>query len=76
MTVKMVNIAAKSDSDDDDDDSDDDESDDDMEMDVSEERDVVAVSDDNSSVELTTQPSKKKKLNWNLRCTKNLVFFI
>lgn len=48
------------DSDEDDDDSD--ESDESMQMDVSEGQDAGA-SDDNSSVELVTQPSKKKKLN-------------
>lgn len=67
MTAKIVsNKSAKSDTDDDDEDSDDD-TDDGMEMDVSEERDLVAASDDSSSVELVTQPSKKKKLNWKLR---------
>ncbi|KAG4070823.1 hypothetical protein HA402_011049 [Bradysia odoriphaga] len=63
MTVKIANKSAKSDTDDDDDDDSDDDTDDGMQMDVSEERDVVAVSDDSSSVELVTQPSKKKKLN-------------
>lgn len=61
MTVKSINDSLKPDSDDDDDDSD--ESDDSMQMDVSEGQEVV-VSDDNSSVDLVTQPSKKKKLNW------------
>lgn len=60
MTVKRINNSAKMDSDDDDDDSD--ESDESMQMDLSEGQDVV-VSDDSSSVDLVTQPSKKKKLN-------------
>lgn len=60
MTVKSLIDSSKMDSDEDDDDSD--ESDESMQMDVSEGQDVGA-SDDNSSVELVTQPSKKKKLN-------------
>lgn len=59
MTVKSINDTSESDSDDDDNS---DESDESMQMDVSEGQDV-AVSDDNSSIDLVTQPSKKKKLN-------------
>lgn len=65
MTVKSIKDSTKLDGDNDDDDDDDDDSDESnesMEIDVSERQDVV-VSDDNSSVDLVTQPSKKKKLN-------------
>ncbi len=59
MTVKSIQDSSKGDSDDDDDS---DASDESMQMDVSEGNDM-GVSDDNSSVDLVTQPSKKKKLN-------------
>lgn len=57
MTVNVIKYAGKEDSDDEDSD----DSDDSMQMDVSEGRDVE--SDDNSSVDIVTQPSKKKKFN-------------
>lgn len=60
MTVKTISNAIKSDSDDDDDDEDSAESDESMQVDPMQD---VAVSDDNSSIDLVTQPSKKKKLN-------------
>lgn len=61
MTVKSINNSSRMGSDDDDDD-DSDDSGESMQMDVSEGQDG-GVSEDNSSVDLVTQPSKKKKLN-------------
>lgn len=61
MTVKSIKNSSKLDSDDDDDD-DFDESDESMQVDLTEDG-AASVSDDNSSVDLVTQPSKKKKFN-------------